>query len=36
VFPQFIGCIIRDETIVVVAVGRGHRKPGYWKSRLEA
>lgn len=35
VFPYFIAYIIRAEKIIIVAVGHGHRKPGYWKSRVE-
>ncbi len=35
VFPYFIAYIIRDEEIVIIAVGHGHRKPEYWKSRTE-
>ena len=33
VFPYFVAYIIRDERIVIVAIGHGHRKPEYWKSR---
>ena len=35
VFPYFIAYIIRGQKIIVVAVGHGHRRPDYWKSRLE-
>ncbi len=34
VFPFFVAYLIRGERIVVVAVGHGRRRPGYWKSRL--
>ena len=35
VFPYFVAYIIRGEAIVIVAIGHGHRKPDYWKSRTE-
>jgi hypothetical protein len=35
VFPYFVAYIIRGQKVVVVAVGHGHRKPDYWKSRVE-
>ena len=35
VFPYFVAYMIRDEEIVIVAVGHGHRKPEYWKSRTD-
>lgn len=35
VFPHFVAYIIREEKIVIVAVGHGHRKPGYWRSRVD-
>jgi len=34
VFPYFDAYIIRNQRIVIAAVGHGHRKPGYWKSRV--
>lgn len=34
VFPYFVAYIIRGQKIIVVAVGHGHRKPGYWKTRI--
>jgi len=35
VFPYFVAYIIRGQKVIVVAVGHGHRKPDYWKSRVE-
>jgi plasmid stabilization system protein ParE len=35
VFPYFVAYIIREQRIIIAAVGHGHRKPGYWKSRIE-
>lgn len=35
VFPYFIAYFIRGQKIIVAAVAHGHRKPGYWKSRVE-
>jgi hypothetical protein len=35
VFPYFIAYIMRRQKIIIVALGHGHRKPGYWKSRVE-
>ena len=35
VFPYFIAYFIRNQRIIIAAVGHGHRKPGYWKSRVE-
>ena len=34
VFPYYLASFIRDEKTIVAAVAHGHRKPGYWKSRL--
>jgi len=34
VFPYFVAYLIRGQKIIVAAVGHGHRKPEYWKSRL--
>ena len=33
VFPYFIAYIVRDETIVIIAVAHSHRKPDYWVDR---
>lgn len=35
VFPYFVAYIIRNQKIIIVAVGHGHRRPGYWKSRVD-
>jgi hypothetical protein len=35
VFPYFVAYIIRKQKVVIIAVGHGHRKPDYWKSRVE-
>ena len=34
VFPYFVAYIIRNQRIIIAAVGHGHRKAGYWKSRV--
>jgi hypothetical protein len=34
VFPFFIAYVLEQETIWVVAVAHGHRRPGYWLERL--
>ncbi len=34
VFLYHLAYVIRGEKIVLVAVAHGHRKPGYWSSRL--
>ena len=33
VFPFYIAYAIRGETIVLLAVAHGHRKPEYWMGR---
>jgi plasmid stabilization system protein ParE len=35
VFPYYISFFIRGSRIIIAAVAHGHRKPGYWKSRLQ-
>lgn len=35
VFPYFLAYIIRKQKIIIIALGHGHRKPNYWKSRVE-
>ncbi len=35
VFPYYIAYVIRDGTIVVVALAASRRKPGYWHARLD-
>ena len=35
VFPYYVAYIIRRDVIVVTAIGHGHRKPDYWRERLE-
>ena len=34
VFPYYVPYFIRGDRIIVAAVAHGHRKPGYWKSRI--
>ena len=34
-FPYVIVYVPREETIFVLAVMHGHRRPGYWKTRLK-
>ncbi|MBI4691403.1 MAG: type II toxin-antitoxin system RelE/ParE family toxin [Nitrospirae bacterium] len=33
-FPYSVIYEIRDTSLVVMAVAHGHRKPGYWKNRI--
>jgi toxin ParE1/3/4 len=33
-FPYYISYIIRDELILVVAIGHAKRHPDYWKTRM--
>ena len=35
VFPYYISFFIRGSRIIIAAVAHGHRKPGYWKSRIQ-
>jgi len=35
VFPYYVAYFIRGEKLIIAAVAHGHRKPGYWKSRLK-
>ena len=35
VFPYFVAYLIRGQKIIIVALAHGHRKPEYWRSRLE-
>ena len=35
VFPYYIAYFIRGEKILIAAVAHGHRKPGYWKTRVK-
>jgi len=34
VFPYFVAYLIREQRVIIAAVGHGHRRPNYWKSRL--
>jgi len=34
VFPYYVAYFIRADTIIIAAVAHGHRKPGYWKQRM--
>jgi plasmid stabilization system protein ParE len=34
VFPYYIAYVIRGDRIVVMAVAHAHRRPGYWRDRL--
>ncbi|NOX99935.1 MAG: type II toxin-antitoxin system RelE/ParE family toxin [Verrucomicrobia bacterium] len=34
VFPYYIAYVVRDESIVIVAIAHGSRKPGFWHDRL--
>ena len=33
-FPYYIAYIIRDERIIVTAIGHSKRHPDYWKNRM--
>ena len=33
-FPYYIAYVIRDELILVTAVGHARRHPDYWKNRM--
>ena len=35
VFSYYLAYITRKDRIVIIAVAHSHRKPGYWKSRLD-
>ena len=35
VFPCYVAYFIRGEKLVIAAIAHGHRKPGYWKSRMK-
>lgn len=35
VFPYHVAYVVRDETIVVVALVHGGRRPGFWHERLK-
>ncbi len=34
IFPYYISYVIRENTIWLVTISHGHRKPGHWKKRL--
>jgi plasmid stabilization system protein ParE len=34
IFPYYIVYVVRGQTIVIIAVAHGSRKPEYWKDRL--
>ncbi len=34
-FPYYIAYIIREDTLWILAVAHGHRKPGYWIKRKD-
>lgn len=36
VFPYYIPFFIRGQKIIIAAIAHGHRKPGYWRSRLQS
>jgi plasmid stabilization system protein ParE len=35
VFPHYIAYIIRGETIWIVAIAHGHRRPEFWVDRFQ-
>ncbi len=35
VFTHYVAYVIREETLIVVAIAHGHRQPGFWHERLQ-
>ncbi len=35
VFPYYIAYVIREDSLVVIAVAHGSREPGFWHERLD-
>jgi plasmid stabilization system protein ParE len=35
IFPYYIAYVIRDESLVVIAIASNTNLPGYWHSRLQ-
>ena len=35
VFPYYVAYVTRNNLIIIIAIAHGHRKPGYWKTRVE-
>ena len=35
VFPYYIAYVIRHDSMIVVAIAHGWRKPGFWHDRLD-
>jgi plasmid stabilization system protein ParE len=35
VFPYYVAYFIRPGKVVIAAVAHGHRRPNYWKDRME-
>ncbi len=35
VFPYYVAYVLRGETILIVAIAHGHRKPEFWRDRLK-
>lgn len=35
VFPYYIAFVIRKDSVVIVALAHGSRKPGYWHDRIK-
>lgn len=33
-FPHYVAYVIRDDTIWVVAIAHGHRRPEFWMDRI--
>lgn len=34
IFPHYVAYVIRDETIMIVAIAHGHRRPEFWMKRI--
>jgi plasmid stabilization system protein ParE len=34
VFPHYVAYVIREETIWIVAIAHGHRRPEFWIERI--
>ena len=35
IFPHYIAFVVRDDTLWIVAIAHGHRKPEFWVDRTK-